>query len=287
MKVAVFGPSGMLGKHVMRAIKERGDTPVAMYKQMYNLLDARTIARILDEHEIDSVINCAGIIPVKSTDPIEMIDVNSKFPHVLARAAQPRLVIHISTDCVFSGRNRYRYTPDNIPDPRDYYGKSKALGEVAAPNVCNVRTSFIGCEHGLMNWLLSAARSTTEAKVVKGYKGALWSGSTVTAVAASLANLVDTQYRGVIHLSTSEVISKHDLLLKLIEVNELDVQVEPVDYPIMNRALVPTVVLPDIDTALNEYKCIGARDARNSTVNVQPTTVRQDDTEINVEQHKD
>lgn len=259
-RVAVFGPSGMLGKHVMRALKSSDHVAVPMYRQMYQLLDPRSITRILDEHEIDTVINCVGLMPTRGVSAIDMIDVNSKFPHILSLAARQRLVLYVSSDVVFSGRNRYRYTPDNVPDPRDYYGKSKALGEVASSNVCNVRTAFIGCEHGLMYWLFNINKITTEPKKVHGYKSALWSGSTVQAVAQALVGLVDTELRGIIHLSTSEVISKHDLLLKLIEYNGLDIEVEPVYYPVMNRALVPTIVLPDIDTALQEYKCINSKE---------------------------
>lgn len=252
MRVAVFGPSGMLGKHVQRALKEHDHTVIPMYRQMTQ--DTRQINHLLNEQMADVVINCAGLIPGKGTNAIDMIRDNAILPHLLAQTG--RFVVHVSTDCVFSGRNRYRYKPEDIPDPRDYYGKSKAMGEVASPNVLNVRTSFIGCEHGFMNWIFNVAHSTTEHKTINGYKGALWSGSTVQAVASALCDLLDTDKRGVIHLSTQQVITKYDLAVKLIELNGFDIEVEPVYHPIMNRALLPTVELQDIDSALAEYKCV-------------------------------
>lgn len=263
-RVAVYGPSGMLGKHVSRALKDSGHTCIPVYRQMTQ--EYRQIIHLMDEQQVDVIINCAGLIPGKGTSPIDMIRDNAILPHLLAQTG--RFVIHVSTDCVFSGRNRYRYKVGDIPDPKDYYGKTKSMGEVAAPNVLNVRTSFIGCEHGFMNWIFNVARSTSEPKTINGYKGALWSGSTVQAVANSLVDLVDNdELRGVIHLSTDQVISKYDLAVKLIELNNFDIQVEPVYHPIINRALLPTIPLQDIDSALNEYRCYNARD---NVANLQP-----------------
>lgn len=265
MRIAVYGPSGMLGKHVVRALKEHGDTPVPVYRQMTQ--EFRQITHLMEEQQVDCIINCAGLIPTKGVNPIDMICDNAILPHLLAQTG--KLVIHVSTDCVFSGRNRYRYKPEDIPDPRDYYGKTKSMGEVAAPNVLNVRTSFIGCEHGFMNWIFNVARSTTEPKTIAGYKGALWSGSTVQAVATALVDLLSSDKRGVCHLSTAQVISKYDLAVKLIELNEFDIHVEPVYHPIINRALLPTVELQDIDSALAEYKC-GNVSVRNNVADLQP-----------------
>lgn len=266
MRVAIYGPSGMLGKHVVRALKERDHVAIPMYRQMTQ--EFRQIMHSIEEQQVDAVINCAGLIPTRGVSPIDMIRDNAILPHLLAQTGKP--IIHVSTDCVFSGRNRYRYKPEDIPDPRDYYGKTKSMGEVAAPNVLNVRTSFIGCEHGFMNWIFNVARSTTEPKTISGYKGALWSGSTVQAVASSLVDMLGGDRHGVCHLATSQVITKYDLACKLIELNEFDIQVEPVYHPIINRALLPTVELQDIDTALVEYKCAGTINARNNAANLQP-----------------
>lgn len=257
MKVAVFGPSGMLGRQVMACLREAGHEPVPVYRQLVQLTDRRSVERNLSESQ--AVINCAGLIPVKSTNMVDMIHANSVFPHILVSCGLPTILV--STDCVFSGKSNRRYTVKDLPDPKDYYGRSKSLGEVVAPNSLVVRTSFIGCEHGFMSWILGAgtvAHAVGATQQVQGWKNALWTGSTVTAVAYSLVQMLQDFQPGVCHLATEQTINKFDLAVKLVEMKGLDLTVVPSMNPIQNRALEPTHLLPDIDTALANYKCSGA-----------------------------
>src|SRR5262249_32316179 len=109
---------------------------------------------------------------------IPSLEINSLLPHRLAlvcAAAGARLV-HLSTDCVFSGR-KGAYTESDPPDADDLYGRSKYLGEVASPGCLTLRTSIIGRElsrkTGLLEWLLSQRGAT-----VKGFRSAIFSGFT-------------------------------------------------------------------------------------------------------------
>lgn len=254
MRVAVLGPSGMLGKWVC---KQLGEDAIPVYPRMLDMFNVNSIRQSLQDAE--GVINCVGAIPIKNGRTIDMIQINSMFPHVLCEAAAQLPVVLVSSDCVFSGKNHHRYTTDDLPDPRDYYGKSKALGEVVSPLVSVIRTSFIGCDHGFMNWVLSAgqvARTTGEPVSIDGWKNVLWTGNTVQVVAAELINIVKNGPRGLIHLATEQVISKYDLAQRLINYYELNVTVNPVLYPIINRALVPTVKLSGLDDGIAEYKCV-------------------------------
>lgn len=253
-KVAVFGPSGMLGRQVVKCLQEAGYTPQPIYRRMFDLLNKESVLVSVDG--CSAAINCAGMIPVKETSVVDMIHVNSIFPHVLASCGIPTVLV--STDCVFSGRGARKYTVTSLPDPRDYYGRSKALGEVIAPHVCVVRSSFIGCDHGFMNWVFSnhtIAKAIGETQKIEGRKNALWTGSTVTAVARELVGLLGDMPSGMVHLATEQVINKFDLALMIIELNELDLEVVPAYQPVLNRALEPTHLLPSIDTALAEYSC--------------------------------
>lgn len=253
MKVGVYGPSGSLGKQVIAVLK---DNAVPIYRR--DLFNFRGIQEAISECE--GVINCAGVIPQKNDTPITMIDVNSRFPHLLAEACRLQGIhcVLVSTDCVFSGRSNTKYQTSDTKDPRDYYGMSKSLGEVLAPHVAVVRTSFINCEHGILNELMSrdlAARSTGQVVEMDGYQAALWTGSTVAAVAQSLIDILSSKLQGIQHLATEQRISKYDLLMKLVEFNDLQVKINPVKFPVVNRALVPTVVLPPLDQALRDFPC--------------------------------
>lgn len=259
-KVAVFGPSGMLGRQVIKQLALAGHEAQPVYRRMFELLDRSSVERSVEGCE--AVINCAGIIPIRNTDIVEMVRVNSEFPHLLVSCGVARTIL-VSTDCVFSGRSTKRYTVNSLPDPRDYYGRSKALGEVLAPNSLVVRTSFIGCEHGFMSWILGAgvvASATGQRQQVEGWKNALWTGSTVTEVARGLVAYLDDSLwqAGIVHLSTEQVVNKHDLAVKIIETRKLNLEVKPCYQPVLNRALEPTQVLLGIDLALKEYECSGA-----------------------------
>lgn len=260
MKVAVFGPSGMLGRQVVKQLVETGHEPRPIYRRMFELLDRSSVAQMLGDAE--ATINCAGVIPLKSQNIVEMIHVNSIFPHILVGCGLPTILV--STDCVFSGKATKKYTVHSRKDPKDYYGMSKSLGEVVAANSCIVRTSFIGCEHGFMRWVMSAdvvAKAVGTTQQIQGYKNALWTGSTVVEVARGLVALLDEPSGppiGVVHLSTQQVINKYDLAVKIVELKQLDLQVLPAYDPVLNRALEPTHKLAGIDEALSVYKCSGA-----------------------------
>ncbi len=234
--IGVLGPSGMLGSAVIKAVSYAGHEP-RYYKghRVVDKLDMQAVTK-----GCDAVINCIGKIPQRCSDNIAMIHSNSIVPHLLAQNFGGR-IIHVSTDKVYSG-----HLPQNVMNavsdletPTTIYGKSKLLGEVNQDNVTNVRTSFIGTQHGLLHWLISQ-----EGSVVNGYKNALWSGSYVETVAAGLVGLVDTEHvRGVENLATSWSISKYELLIYLIKERGLHISVQPCDEPYQNFSMKPTKVI--------------------------------------------
>lgn len=181
-----------------------------------------------------------------------MVFVDTVGPQILARACREHgaRLVHVSTDCVFSGLTRQaRYAVGDFPDARDVYGRSKMVGETLETGTI-VRTSFIGLRHGLLRWLLDQ----TESGHVNGYRNALWTGSTVWEVARGLVAIAeDPSSHGIVHLATTEVHSKYAVLLRLAEILRLNVAVVPVESPYVNRALQPTWTIRDLwDPAVAE-----------------------------------
>jgi dTDP-4-dehydrorhamnose reductase len=174
-----------------------------------------SLGRAIDEWGAQVVLNCIGIVKQRedAKDAIPSIAINSLFPHQLAQLTTARgaKLIHFSTDCVFSGRHG-NYVEDDLPDPVDLYGRSKLLGELAAPGTLTLRMSIIGRElrgHlGLIDWFLSQ-----RGRPVKGYAGALYTGLTTIATADLIAHLIRAypSLEGLWHVS-GEPISKFDLL---------------------------------------------------------------------------
>jgi dTDP-4-dehydrorhamnose reductase len=257
MKVLILGGSGMLGHKLWQTFSARFDTYAtfrrapATYARLRIFDEARALGGVSAEN-FDSVVravaavrphavvNCIGIVKqdAAAKDPLASITVNALFPHRLAqltRAAGARL-IHLSTDCVFSGRKGF-YAEGDAPDAGDLYGRTKLLGEVEGENCLTVRTSMIGRElegaHGLLEWFLSQ-----EGGRVRGFRRAVFSGFTTRALGDVLARIVGehTDLSGVRHVAAAPI-NKFDLLSLIKEVYGLAVEIEPDESFACDRSL--------------------------------------------------
>lgn len=243
MKVAVLGSSGMLGGMVTKYLKVVGHN-VTEHSRVngFNVLlptdcdvtDGCALC-LLDELFLDNkpdyIVNCIGTIkPMFTPDYLaDAIYTNAIFPRLLADWCNQENIklIHITTDCVFSGQ-KGKYTEEDKHDALDDYGKSKSLGEPA--NCMVLRTSIIGPEfdgnkRSLLEWLFSQ-----NGKEINGYTNHLWNGVT-TLELAKLINLImkrDLYGEEVFHLH-SEDITKNDLLSLYRDVFALDIKINAVE----------------------------------------------------------
>jgi dTDP-4-dehydrorhamnose reductase len=253
MKILVLGASGMLGHKVWSVLGNRFETlgtvrePIAhpTFATGDRIVagvradDLPSVHHVVSAARPDVVVNCIGIVKQLSAAHahIPSISVNALFPHQLAEltAANGARLIQISTDCVFSGR-RGGYREDDEPDAVDLYGRTKLLGETAYDHTLTIRTSIIGRElagaHGLLEWFLA---QTGE---VRGYTRAIFSGVTTQMLAETLAQLIADHpaLAGTWH-AAGEKISKYELLLRLADVYERDVDIKPDDSVVIDRSL--------------------------------------------------
>lgn len=256
MRILILGGDGMLGHRLLASWRDRHEVRVTLRQDLaayresglfgpenaYTGVDARAMDRLAEvfaEARPEAVINAVGIVKQRAdaNAAIPSIEINALLPHrlaVLCRATGARLV-HVSTDCVFSGR-KGGYTEDDTPDAEDLYGRTKLLGEVAEANAITLRTSMIGTQivrkTGLVEWFL-AQRGR-----IRGYRQAIFSGFT-TIELARIIEFVLTRLpavSGVYHVS-SDAISKHDLLALLNERLGLGVDISPDDDFVCDRSL--------------------------------------------------
>lgn len=202
--------------------------------------DEKSVKNAIKAANPDVIINCIGIIKQLSEakDPIKSITINSLFPHVLARECMAKGIrlIHLSTDCVFSGKEGY-YSEKDVPDAFDLYGRSKLLGELNEPGCLTLRTSIIGRElnstNGLLEWFLSQ-----QGKKIRGFTNTIFSGLTTNALSDIIAQVIVKypELEGLYHLS-SDPISKFNLLSLIKNRFELEIEIEPDETAIIDRSL--------------------------------------------------
>ena len=257
MKILVVGASGMIGSTVLRVLSEKKDWSVFGSVRNINVkrffstdIAERLVAdieverqdsliKILDQIRPHVVINCAGLTKHKpeADDPLVSIPINTLMPHRLAGLCKliGARLIHISTDCVFSGV-KGSYVEEDFPDSRDVYGKSKQLGELNDSHTITLRTSTIGHElqsqYGLLDWFLAQERQC------KGYNKAIFSGLPTVVFAQVIRDIVipDLKLAGLYHVA-AKPINKFDLLKLIATIYEKKIDIVLDDKLVIDRSL--------------------------------------------------
>ncbi|MCL5071865.1 MAG: SDR family oxidoreductase [Actinobacteria bacterium] len=256
-KILILGGTGMLGHKIWQYFQNRFDTYVTIkgnYQSVssFNIFDKKkTLTNISVSHPLrlasaikkikpQMVINCIGIIKqnVLAKDPVVNITVNSLFPHQLAKicTSYKAKLIHISTDCVFSG-DKGNYSENDAADAKDLYGRSKLLGEVNYGDFLTIRTSLIGHElkggSGLVEWFFAQ-----KGKAIKGYRNAIFSGLTTLQFADIISKIIINypSINGIWHVG-GKPISKFNLLNLLKKVYNVGVEIRPDKSFVCNRSL--------------------------------------------------
>jgi len=223
MRVFIFGASGMLGRYLTKYLSSEFEVIPITRKEIDLRQDFSLITERYDFQLDDVIVNAAGIIKQRNYSPEELIRVNSLFPHFLSTLNCN--VIHITTDCVFSGKDG-SYTENSLHDCLDDYGKSKSLGE--NHNLSIIRTSIIGEElqnkKSLIEWVKSNQNTT-----ITGYLNHFWNGVTCLELSKHIADIINnkTYWKGVRHYHSPDTVSKYQLVSYINEIYQLNNIVKP------------------------------------------------------------
>ncbi len=224
-KILLFGATGMAGHVVYYYFKEKGQYNIVnvVFRHKLNeesivvdVTNKETVSALIFEQKPDVIINCIGVlIKGSKSHPDNAIYVNAYFPHLLKRLADEidAKLVHISTDCVFTG-NKGAYTESDFKDADDVYGRSKALGEIDNNKDLTIRTSIIGPElktdgEGLFHWFMNQNGN------VNGFTNAIWGGVTTIELAKAINVAIKQDITGLVHLSNGIPINKYEMLLLL------------------------------------------------------------------------
>lgn len=224
-----------------------------------NAFDTKTIADVIKDGHFDSVINCIGILNQFAEQNKALASyLNAYFPHFLADTTKDTdtQVIHMSTDCVFSGK-RGSYSEDDFQDGETFYDRSKALGELNDDKNITLRNSIVGPDInpqgiGLLNWFMKQKGE------IYGYTKAMWTGQTTLQLAKTMEAAAKVKAHGLFNMVPNHSISKCDLcglFNKYLRNNEL--VIHPVDGVNADKSLKRTnfgfdYLIPDYEQMISE-----------------------------------
>lgn len=238
-KILIIGATGMAG-HMLYAFL-KGNEHYNLYTIVYrkklcdgsiicDVRDSDAVENVVESIRPDIVVNCVGALISESINNAgNAVLLNSWLPHFLSSLVckYNSKLIHISTDCVFSG-SKGNYLVDDFRDADNVYGRSKALGELINDRDITIRTSIIGPElkengEGLMSWI------TNQKGEVNGYTNAFWSGVTTLELAKYIGSIISDFKPGLVQLAADRN-SKFKLLKEIAEVFHLPVDIVPYSY---------------------------------------------------------
>lgn len=251
LKVLVIGSTGLIGHQVFNYLvkTEKYELYNITYRKKLNdetiLCDVRNqdeFIEILRLISPDIIINCVGIlIQGANLDPENAIFINAYFPHRLMSLADElnSKLIHISTDCVFSGEKGIPYTEKDFKDGKDTYAKSKGLGEIINENHLTLRTSVIGPElktdgEELFHWFMS------ESGEINGFTKAIWSGVTTLVLSKAVHWAIEKEITGLYHITNNKTIDKYSLLTLIKKYTRKNILIHPFESKIINKSFIDT-----------------------------------------------
>lgn len=156
MKILLTGASGMLGQDLSPVLEDVGAFVIETSSDNMDITDVAQVKNVLNCTHPDMVIHCAAYTNVdkaeEEPEKAELINVKGTENIAKVSAELDIPVVYISTDYVFDGSKYTPYTPDDIPNPLNIYGKTKLAGEEMIKKYCKkyyiVRTSWLYGHYG-------------------------------------------------------------------------------------------------------------------------------------------
>lgn len=248
MKFLILGCNGMAGHTVSLYLKEQGHKVIGFARKKSCFVDTiignaeieSDIKQAIAREEFDCIVNCIGILnndAERSKD--KAVFLNAYLPHLLETIAVDikTKIVHLSTDCVFSGR-RGAYLKDDFRDSETFYGRSKALGEIDNKKDFTIRTSIIGPDMnkegvGLFNWFMKQTSS------IQGFSNVKWTGVTTLQLAKTIEKIVGEDWSGLHNLVPENYITKYELLMLINEiVRGSKINIIEKETPIADKSLI-------------------------------------------------
>jgi len=268
LKVLVLGSTGLIGHQVYNYLDDNNKYQLFNISYRKKLNDQTILCDVRNHDEFvnniksispDIIVNCIGIlIKGANKNPVNAIYINAYMPHMLMKLSDElnSKLIHISTDCVFSGEKEMPYIEKDFKDGKDTYAKTKGLGEIINEKHLTLRTSVIGPElktngEELFHWFMSQSGE------IKGYTKAIWSGVTTLVLAKVVEWAIENKSTGLYHVTNNKSIDKFTLLKLIKKHTKKDILIHPFNEKECNKSFIDTrnelnFVIPTYEEMIHE-----------------------------------
>ena len=250
-RVLILGSTGLIGHQVHNYLKGNGGYELHNIACRNKLQENTILVDARDENNLikkiagikpQYIVNCIGILIAGSNkDPENAVFLNAYMPHRLARLADgiDAKLIHISTDCVFSGDKKEPYVETDEKDGRGVYAKTKGLGEIVNNKHLTLRTSVVGPElktdgEELFHWFMNQQSD------ISGFTKAIWSGVTTLELAKAIKWSIDNDISGLYHVTNNSSISKYELLKLFQKYTKKDIDIKSVNGKNIDKSFIDT-----------------------------------------------
>jgi len=265
-KILIVGASGLIGHQIYQRLHACDDYEVLHIAHQRKLNHQTILLDARDEHCFEAcvrnlkpnvIVNAMGILIAEANaNPEHAIFLNAYMPHRLRTIADSMAakLVHISTDCVFSGK-KGAYVESDMKDADDIYGRAKGLGEVTTAPHLTLRTSVVGPElkegEELFHWFMSQSGR------IKGFTRALWSGVSTIELAKAVEWAIRQDVQGLYHITNGKPISKYDLLMLFKKYTRKAIEIESVAGRMTDKSLIDTrhalpYDIPDYDDMVRD-----------------------------------
>ncbi|MFP4469244.1 MAG: dTDP-4-dehydrorhamnose reductase [Bacteroidales bacterium] len=247
MNILVTGSNGQLGTTIRKLSGDYQDDRFFFTDiDELDITREQAVSDFVTENAIGCIINAAAYTAVDKaeSEPEKADMINGNAVSILARAAKDHhaLLVHISTDYVFSGRHYQPLKEDEKAEPVSAYARSKLLGEQRImqinPAAVIIRTSWLYSEYGqnFMKSMIKYGREREQLNVVCDQIGTpTYAGDLAGIILALLPQWAKLEVPEIYHYSNEGVASWYDFALAIHEIAGINCRVNPIetkDYPL-------------------------------------------------------
>ena len=226
LNILVTGSNGQLGNEMRVLGAASADRYIYTDVAELDITDAEAVRAFVERENIDVIINCAAYTDVERAEDNEAtaytLNCDAVRNLAAAAAAVDGVLIHVSTDYVFSGDGHTPYTEEDATAPLGAYGRTKRAGEeVIEKSGCKYlifRTAWLYSEYG-RNFVKTMIKLTAERETLSVVFDQIGTPTYAADLAKAIFDIVEGRkyegHNGIYHFTDEGVCSWYDFACEI------------------------------------------------------------------------